>query len=370
MKPQIVRVLVAGLAAVATLVVPASPALAEGVRDRQWHLDFLKVTEAHRYSQGEGVVVAVIDSGVSPHPDLRNNLLRGTDILAGGDGKGQRDRSGHGTAMAGIVAANSRSEGALGVAPKARILPVYVPLSGEGRGDPDQTGAGIEWAIAQGADVINLSRGGYSAPRLMEAIEAAIANDIVVVAAAGNTPGPNIVDYPAAYPGVVAVSGVDRNGKHAKISLSGEEVAIAAPSDDIWTTSKENSYETGDGTSNSTAIVSGAAALIRSRYPDLSAEEVIHRLTATATDKGPPGHDPEYGHGIVNLVAALTADVPPLPQPTPTINPTKITSTPTAQAIDRDGAGLPWGTIGCGILTAIAAGIIGTAWHRSRRRTH
>ena len=193
----------------------------------------------------------------------------------------------------------------------------------------------------------------------------------MVVASAGNTPGPNYVDYPAAYPGVVAVSGVDRKGRHAKISVSGKEVTISAPSDDIWSTSKE-AMTTGSatGTSSSAAIVSGAAALIRSRYPDLTAEEVIHRLTATATDKGPPGHDPEYGHGIVNLVAALTADVPPLPQPTPTINPTKITSTPTAQAIDRDGAGLPWGTIGCGILTAIAAGILGTAWHRSRRRTY
>ena len=177
----------------------------------------------------------------------------------------------------------------------------------------------------------------------------------MVVASAGNTPGPNYVDYPAAYPGVVAVSGIDRNGRHAKISVSGEEVTIAAPSDDIWSINANGGYRTGTGTSDSAAIVSGAAALIRSRYPDLTAEEVIHRLTATATDKGPPGHDPEYGHGIVNLVAALTADVPPLPQPTPTTNPTKITPTPTAQAIDRDGAGLPWGTIGCGILTAIAA---------------
>ncbi|MGA3561701.1 type VII secretion-associated serine protease mycosin [Melissospora conviva] len=369
MNSRIARVLLVGLVAATAVVIPATPVQA-GVREQQWHLDFLNVAEAHRHSQGDGVVVAVVDTGVSPHPDMHRNLLRGTDILPGGDRKGQSDRSGHGTAMAGIIAANSQNGGAFGIAPRAKILPVYVPIPSDGHGDPDQTGAGIEWAITQGASVINLSRGGTSAPRLRTAIEAALANDVVVVAAAGNRPGPNYVDYPAAYPGVVAVSGVDRNGKPAKISVSGEEVTLAAPSNNIWTTSKGNDYETGDGTSNSAAIVSGAAALIRSRYPDLTAEEVIHRLTATATDKGPPGHDPKYGHGIVNLVAALTADVPPLPQPTPTINPTKITPTPTAQAIDRNGAGLPWDTIGCGILTAIAAGIIGTAWHRSRRRTH
>ena len=367
MSPQVLRGLYASLVVTAIVLIPGAPAIAEGIRDQQWHLDYLDVSEAHRYSQGEGVIVAVVDSGVTPHPDLRRNLLRGTDIISGGDGKGQHDQSGHGTAMAGVIAANG---GALGIAPKAKILPVYVPIPKDGQGDPDRTGAGVEWAIAQGADVINLSRGGYSAPRLRDAIEKAIANDIVVVASAGNTPGPNYVDYPAAYPGVVAVSGIDRNGRHAKISVSGEEVTIAAPSDDIWSINANGGYRTGTGTSDSAAIVSGAAALIRSRYPDLTAEEVIHRLTATATDKGPPGHDPEYGHGIVNLVAALTADVPPLPQPTPTINPTKITSTPTAQAIDRDGAGLPWGTIGCGILTAIAATILGTAWHRSRRRTY
>ncbi|MGA3537865.1 type VII secretion-associated serine protease mycosin [Micromonosporaceae bacterium DT194] len=363
------RALVAALMVAAAAVAPAEAAAAEGIRDRQWHLHSLDVAEAHQHSEGEGVIVAVIDSGVSPHPDLRGNLLRGVDIVHGGDGRGQRDQSGHGTAMAGIIAANGRNGGALGIAPKAKVLPVFAsPPADDGRST--DIGIGVEWAIANGARIINISSGGSSAPRLRLAIEDAIAKDIVVVAAAGNSPGPDYVDYPAAYPGVVAVSGVDRRGRHAKISVSGQEVAIAAPSDDIWTTSKGNDYETGDGTSNSAAIVSGAAALIRSRYPDLTAEEVIHRLTATATDKGPPGHDPEYGHGIVNLVAALTADVPPLPQPTPTINPTKITSTPTAQAIDRDGAGLPWGTIGCGILTAIAATILGTAWHRSRRRTY
>jgi subtilisin family serine protease len=96
------------------------------------------------------------------------------------------------------------------------------------------------------------------------------------------------------------------------LSVTGEAVAIAAPGVDIYSTSTNNNYSKGSGTSAATAIVAGAAALVRSKYPELSAHEVVHRLTATATDKGTPGRDEQYGYGVLNLVAALTADVPPL----------------------------------------------------------
>ncbi|GAB3945999.1 hypothetical protein GCM10027614_38690 [Micromonospora vulcania] len=94
------------------------------------------------------------------------------------------------------------------------------------------------------------------------------------------------------------------------MSVTGPEIDVVAPAVDIYSTSIDGKYRRGTGTSDATAIVAGAAALIRSKYPHLPASEVAHRLTATAVDKGPPGRDDEYGYGVIDLVAALTADVP------------------------------------------------------------
>src|SRR5262249_32919679 len=147
-------------------------------------------------------------------------------------------------------------------------------------------------------------------------IQYAIDRDVVVVAAVGNTGTPD-EPFPAAYPGVVGAAGVDRDGNHATVSVVSAHAVLAAPADDIMapdTLSRpgSNGSLAASGTSNSTAIIAGAAALVRAKFPRLSAVEVIHRLTATADDKGPPGRDDQYGYGIVNLVNALTADVPPL----------------------------------------------------------
>ncbi|HEX6869587.1 MAG TPA: S8 family serine peptidase, partial [Micromonosporaceae bacterium] len=153
-----------------------------------------------------------------------------------------------------------------------------------------------------------------------DAVARAIAKDVVVVAAIGNEPEVPGWFYPAAYPGVVAAAGVDRNGNHAKFSVVSPFTVLAAPAVDIVAPdSREvgSGYSKVQGTSAATAIIAGAAALVRSRFPELSAAEVVHRLTATADDKGPPGRDNEYGYGVINIVRALTADVPPL-QPSPT----------------------------------------------------
>jgi type VII secretion-associated serine protease mycosin len=296
----------------ASLLVTAVPAHADQIRGEQWHLRFLNVAAAHRVSQGEGVTVAVIDSGVDPHPDIRNNLLPGADFLGHSDGR--VDLKGHGTGMAGLIAAHGHGSqgGALGIAPRAKILPVrYTDLetiTDVGNG----VGQSVRWASQHGARVISVSLGGGPDPNDRLAIEDAIAADIVVVAAAGNRPGDRVVQFPAAYPGVVAVGAIDRDGDVAQVSVLGSGIVIAAPGVDIVSTSNRGLYRKGTGTSGATAIVAGAVALIRSRYPDLSAAEVVHRLTATATDKGPKGRDDQYGYGVLNLVAALTADVPPL----------------------------------------------------------
>jgi type VII secretion-associated serine protease mycosin len=319
----------------ATLAVPALPANADATRDRQWHLGFLKVAEAQKYSQGEGVTVALVDSGVDAnHPDLRGNVLPGTDFLPGGSGNGHRDSGGHGTAMAGLIAAHGHGTdaGALGIAPKAKLLPIRAVVRDLGENRHDTVAKSINYAVDHGATVINLSIGAARAQDIRDAIERAREADVLLVAAAGNTTGARIVPYPGGAEGVLTVAAVNRSGNLDKISLPSDQVDIAAPGADVLSTGNGGGYGTSTGTSDSTAIVSGAAALVRAKYPNLSADEVIHRLTATATDKGPPGRDEQYGYGVLNLVAALTANVPPAGQVNATASPTESGSPSTTAA--------------------------------------
>jgi len=139
-------------------------------------------------------------------------------------------------------------------------------------------------------------------------------------------------------PDVLAVGAVDRSGKHASFSVTGPAVQICAPGVDIVAPEPRNKYVEIDGTSPATAIVSGAAALVRAKFPQLSAPDVIHRLTATATDIGKPGRDDECGFGLLNIVKALTADVPPLnasgvPTPSPSAGATTPAAGPTPSAV-------------------------------------
>ncbi|WP_442934009.1 type VII secretion-associated serine protease mycosin [Micromonospora sp. CPCC 205561] len=357
----------------------AKPAFAPGIhqvapniRADQWHLRYLKVDRVHRITQGEGLIVAVPDTGVNPHPDLQKNLLPGIDIIPGGSGDGRKDLDSHGTAMAGLIAAHGRSgaEGALGLAPKAKIVPIFVsPPNGEG--EPDTLAQGVEYAISRKAKVISISSGGPSSARLDQAVKRALASNIVVVAAAGNRPTDSRVGYPASMEGVIAVGGIDRAGRHAAISTSGPEIDVVAPAVDIYSTSMDTKYSRGSGTSGATAIVAGAVALVRSKYPDLSASEVAHRLTATAIDKGPPGRDDEYGHGVIDLVAALTADVPPLGFGSATAGAPASTAATTAPVAapgdDGDGAATARGLVTLGVIAA--AGGAWALFSRRRRRS-
>ena len=293
----------------ATVTSP-SPA-SNHIRSMQWHLNYLSVDKAHRLSQGKGIVVAVLDTGVYPHPDLRNNLLTGTDIIRGGSGDGRLDRDGHGTGMAGLIAAHGRStnRGALGIAPQAKILPIRFKIHGH-EGAAGGLSQAIEFAVSNEASVISISSAGAPDLELQQAIQKATHADVVVVAAAGNNPDDQNVRFPAAYSNVIAVGGIDQSGRHAKVSVTGHDVDVVAPAVEIYSTNFNGEYRSGTGTSGAAAIVAGAVALIRAKYPYLPADEVVHRLTATAIDKGPPGRDDQYGYGVIDLVAALTADVP------------------------------------------------------------
>jgi subtilisin family serine protease len=218
---------------------------------------------------------------------------------------------------------------------------------------------GIEWAIAHGASVINISAGGRPGVDLKRAVDDALAANIVVVASAGNDSG-GPLEYPAAYPGVVAVTGIDREGNIAAISSIGPGAVIAAPAVDIYSITFHNGYSTASGTSDAAAIVSGVAALIRSKYPKLSARDVIHRLVTTADDRGPPGRDDQYGYGIVDPVKALTADVPLL-SPTATPTTPQAAPQPSGNSTDRT----PIVLIGLGALLIV---LLITAAVAGRRR--
>ncbi|WP_196279029.1 S8 family serine peptidase [Catellatospora vulcania] len=296
------------LALTAVLVSAPAPAQADEVSDGQWFHSFLRTTEAHRITEGAGVTVAVIDSGVdATHPDLRGSVLPGVDLTKEGPGNGWTDKEGHGTGMAGLIAAHGKVKG---LAPAAKILPVRESILGVGT--TTEIVDAIKWATAQQVDVISISLAMHLDDATMRtAVTEALNADIVVVAGAGNTPD-TAVGFPAAIPGVVAVAGVGRNGEHSEISVTGAGIVISAPSDDITSTGLDHGWRKGTGTSDATAIVAGAIALIRARYPDLSGPDVVHRLVATAVDKGPAGRDAKYGFGVLDLVSALTEDVPPL----------------------------------------------------------
>ncbi|RKR89923.1 type VII secretion-associated serine protease mycosin [Micromonospora pisi] len=334
-----------------------APALADvPPLQKQWHLDALRIKEVHRVSTGAGVVVAVVDTGVyADHPDLAGQVLDGKRMI-GTDDKGKVDERNHGTGVAGLIAARGGGAGhALGIAPGAKILPVTIATNTfAGSNMPD----GIRYAVDHGAKVINLSNGGpTTSPDLDEAVRYAQSKDVVVVAAAGNTAqGDTGVLYPARLPGVIAVAATDRQGAAWSGSVRGEQIAIAAPGADVSTTAgrwpdlREGGYLTVEGgTSAATAVVSGAAALIRAKYPEASAAQVVDRLVKTAVDAGPPGRDSEYGFGRLDLVKALTTDLAP-------VDANPLGAMPAAEAADEntvEGSGFDFGP-----LVAVAGALV------------
>ncbi|MGW0506971.1 type VII secretion-associated serine protease mycosin [Micromonospora sp. NPDC003241] len=349
------------------LVRPSEPDVGQ-IRKLQRHLDYLSVKEAHATSRGRGVVIAVLDTGVTPHLDLRKNLLPGVDLVGNGSSDGWQDTDGHGTAMAGLIASHGQSSnrGALGIAPEAKVLPVRFKSAGQ-EGTAHGLARAIDSAVSNGADVISISSTGGPDVDLQKAVQSAKQADVVIVAAAGNAPQDKAVGFPAAYPGVVAVGGINQDGERSEVSVSGREIDVVAPAVEIYSTNFDGGYRVGTGTSGATAIVAGAAALVRAKYPYLPADEVAHRLTATAIDKGPPGRDDQYGYGVIDLVAALTADVPPRGfGPGASATPSPGTTRAVGPEADEDGAAVR-GLVTLAVL--IAAGAGGMWWARRRRRS-
>jgi len=287
-------------------------------RADEWIVGSLHLAAVQQLSTGTGVVIGLIDTGVqAAHQDLKGSILPGIDLSTGTPiGNGWKDADGHGTRMAGLIVGHGHGQnaGILGVAPGARVLPIRT-------GNRDDIGFlpdAIEYAIAHGVSVLSISAGASGTDvHLNRALHDAMDADVVVVASVGNAPGDRFVLYPAAFPGVVAVGGTDEHGDHASMSVIGAPLSLCAPATNIVSTQNDGAYSYGSGTSDATAIVAGAVALVRSHFPHMSADEIVHRLEATAIDKGALGRDSVYGYGTIDIVAALTANVSPRARSSP-----------------------------------------------------
>ncbi|RGD59852.1 type VII secretion-associated serine protease mycosin [Kitasatospora xanthocidica] len=295
----------------------ATPGAADQVRDSQWVLRSFDVeNKVWPQSQGEGVVVAVVDSGVmQDHQDLTGQVLPGTDF-SGAKTDGRVDNLGHGTGIASLIAGHGHGDrsGVMGLAPKAKILPVRIRTNGESPNlDQSDIALAVRYATDKGAKVINMSLGGYSRldSQARDAIKYAVSKDVVLVAASGNGDS-NSVEYPAAFPGVVAVTAVDEQGKLWAKATPGPETTLAAPGVEIYHSSAKStsSYGIGQGTSDGVAYVSATAALIRAKYPNLSAGQVVNRMIKTATPPADGSVVPgdRYGYGVLAPAKALEAN--------------------------------------------------------------
>ncbi|HEV7524150.1 MAG TPA: S8 family peptidase [Acidimicrobiia bacterium] len=283
------------------------------MRSQQWALNQTSFEKAWSASRGAGVTVAVIDTGVdAAHQDLGSVVLPGIDYVDPGR-DGRYDPDGHGTHVAGIIAAKvDNGLGIAGAAPGVRILPVRV-LDANGSGVSSNVVAGIIWASDHGARVISMSLGGGPSPGMQIAMQYALKKGVVVLAAAGNSGASgNAAVYPAAYPEAIAVGAFDENLRRASFSNTGSYVDVLAPGTNILSTwsSSSSSYAVASGTSMATPYASAEAALIIAENRSLSPAAVTSILESTARDAGPGGVDPEYGHGLINPGAAVLAAIP------------------------------------------------------------
>src|SRR5262245_9365427 len=275
---------------------------ARAADDYQYALAKLRLPEAHRLATGDSVLVAVIDSGVdTAHPEL-------ADVIAGSFDATDRlePPARHGTGIAGTIAAQALLTGA---APAARILAIRA-FAPTGKGDEAVSTSltvlkSIDWAVSNGARIINMSFAGPRDPELALAIAAAAKKGVVVVAAAGNA-GPKAAPlYPAADPNVIAVTATDPDDKLFVRASRGLHIVVAAPGVDILAPAPSDSYQIMTGTSVAAAQVSGIVALLLEAKPDLTPQAVRKALLSSARDLGPKGRDDQFGAGLADAYGAV-----------------------------------------------------------------
>jgi type VII secretion-associated serine protease mycosin len=316
----------AAVGASVTLVVGAfgaGAATADAVRDQQYWLDEYGIRAAWSTTQGAGVTIAVIDTGVDGSvAELTGVVTGGADFSGLGSPDGQTpvgEESEHGTMVASLAAGRGTGadSGVLGSAPAASILAISIGFGQGNTTSDDQIAAAVRFAVDEGADVINMSltRNTLEWPESWDdAFLYAMQNDVVIVAAAGNRgSGTTQVGAPATMPGVLTVAGVDINGQASfDASAQGTTIAVAAPSEDLVGVVPGGGHVRWSGTSGATPIVSGVVALVIAAHPELDAANVINRVVSTARDAGAPGADAIYGFGLIDAQAAVNATVAPV----------------------------------------------------------
>ncbi|MFB8397491.1 type VII secretion-associated serine protease mycosin [Streptomyces yangpuensis] len=358
------------------------------IEDRPWALQRLLLDELWAQTKGKdksgaSVRVAVIDTGV----DRANPQLSGAiDVGAGKDfvdpkgGDGTTDTIGHGTKVAGLIAARpQQGTGFVGLAPDATIIPIR-QNDGQGKGNALSLSQAIDHAVAKGAQVINISQDTdvqlSADSELGKSVQKAVAANIVVVASAGNDgmSGQKRKTYPAAFPGVLAVGASDRNNERAVFSQPGDFIGVAAPGVDMVSTVPGFGQCIDNGTSFSAPYVAGVAALLRAEHGDWSAQQIVWQIQNTA-ERAVNGRDDYVGWGVVDPVRALSQDQQapkapvPDPGPPPATAPQAAALQLTETAPERQER---YGTYALGIGAVLIAVIAGTATvvrdARSRRR--
>jgi membrane-anchored mycosin MYCP len=330
-----------------------------------WAQEALDWSSVWPMTEGQGVTVAVVDSGVSFSPQLAGKV-KAIDLT----GTGYGDCVGHGTGVAGIIAASdmqAQGNPFEGVAPDAKILSIKV--NNQESGSSATLAQGITDAALEGAQVINVSITTGNSPGLHAAVALALRKGAVIVAAGGNDEqqtghGPF---YPASYPGVLSVGAVAQDGSLAPFSDTHSHVAVTAPGVNVTSTTP-GGYEAYNGTSFATAYVSGVAALVRSRYPKMSGPDVVKRIEQTADGNTGPG----TGNGLVNPLLAVTAILAPAvaqsPSPTPRPRSVSVERAPLPDLAARTTAlEVAAGALGLAALVAIGAVVIREGRRRNWR---
>src|ERR1043166_5692862 len=266
----------------------------------QYVLAKLELPQAHHLATGDKIRVAVIDSGIdASHPEIEGRIAESFDAADSSE-----PPHGHGTGMASTIVAHDRL---MGIAPSARILAIRAfTVTAKG---PESTTftllRAIDWAVAHGAQVINMSFAGPTDPEIAGALALARKKGVVLIAAAGNAGPKSPPMFPASDANVIAVTATDIDDKPLDVAGRGKHIALAAPGVAILVAAPNNAYQTITGTSVAAAHISGLAALLLQRKPNLTPDGLKRALLSTATDLGPKGRDDQFGAGLANAYRAV-----------------------------------------------------------------